>query len=71
MVRSLVGVLFEVGIGRQEPIWPATVLAARDRGGAATVAPPHGLTLEGVQYPPDDELPARAEEARARRDAMP
>jgi tRNA pseudouridine38-40 synthase len=28
---------------------------------------PHGLTLEEVEYPADDELAARAEQTRARR----
>ncbi|MNW68742.1 hypothetical protein D3C74_475880 [compost metagenome] len=27
--------------------------------------PPHGLVLEAVTYPPDDELAARAERVRA------
>ena len=49
-VRSIVGCLVEVGLGRQEPGWVADVLAARDRSAAARVAPPHGLTLEGVGY---------------------
>ncbi|EHM94572.1 hypothetical protein HMPREF0975_01291, partial [Actinomyces sp. oral taxon 849 str. F0330] len=30
-------------------------------------APPHGLTLEEVVYPDDDDLAARAERARATR----
>jgi len=29
------------------------------------VMPPHGLSLEEVSYPPDGELAARAEQARA------
>jgi tRNA pseudouridine38-40 synthase len=49
-VRSIVGCLVEVGRGRREPAWIAEVLAARDRGVAARVAPPHGLTLERVSY---------------------
>jgi tRNA pseudouridine38-40 synthase len=28
------------------------------------VVPAHGLTLEEVRYPPDDELAARAEQSR-------
>ncbi len=49
-VRSIVGCLVEVGRGVRNPEWIAEVLAARDRSVAARVAPPHGLTLEGVQY---------------------
>ncbi|MFP4634557.1 MAG: tRNA pseudouridine(38-40) synthase TruA [Nitriliruptoraceae bacterium] len=49
-VRSVVGCLVEVGRGRRDPGWLAEVLAARDRGAAARVAPPHGLTLERVSY---------------------
>jgi tRNA pseudouridine38-40 synthase len=30
--------------------------------------PAHGLSLEEVVYPPDEELAARAEAARSRRD---
>ncbi|MFO7778811.1 MAG: tRNA pseudouridine(38-40) synthase TruA [Nitriliruptoraceae bacterium] len=49
-VRSIVGCLVEVGRGRRRPDWIAEVLAAEDRGAAARVAPPHGLTLEQVRY---------------------
>jgi tRNA pseudouridine38-40 synthase len=31
------------------------------------VAPPHGLTLVRVEYPADENLAARAEQARHRR----
>ena len=34
---------------------------------ALAVAAAHGLTLEEVAYPAEDELAARAEETRARR----
>jgi tRNA pseudouridine38-40 synthase len=50
MVRSLVGTLVRVGDGRLEPEAVAARLAARSRSGAATVAPPGGLTLERVVY---------------------
>ena len=40
------------------------MLAAATRDPAVTVAPAHGLTLEEVGYPPDDELAAQAEAAR-------
>jgi tRNA pseudouridine38-40 synthase len=65
MVRSLVGALIAVGEGRRGEEWPAELLAGRRR--SSTVAPAHGLTLEEVVYPPDEELRARAEQTRARR----
>jgi tRNA pseudouridine38-40 synthase len=68
MVRSLVGCLLAVGEGRRPADWPADVLAAAFRDPGVTVAPPHGLTLEEVRYPLDDELAVRAEQARAKRD---
>ena len=40
---------------------PAEVLAAGARDSAVAVAAAHGLTLEEVGYPPDDELAARVE----------
>jgi tRNA pseudouridine38-40 synthase len=64
MVRALVGALLAVGDGRRPVEWPAEVLAARVRDSAVTVAPPHGLTLEEVRYPPDGSLAARAAETR-------
>ena len=67
MVRSLVGCLLAVGDGRRPAAWPAEMLAAGQRDPAVIVAPAHGLTLEEVGYPPDDELAARAEETRTRR----
>ena len=68
MVRSLVGCLVAVGEGRRPVGWPGEVLAAGVRDAAVTVVPALGLTLEEVGFPPDDELAARAREARARRD---
>jgi tRNA pseudouridine38-40 synthase len=59
MVRSLVGALLAVGDGRQPVGWPASLLAATSRASGVIVAPPHGLTLVHVDYPPDDELLAR------------
>ncbi len=67
MVRSLVGCLLVVGEGRRPVSWPVEVLAAGVREAAVTVVPAHGLTLEQVCYPPDDELATRAAEARTRR----
>lgn len=69
-VRAMVGALLAVGDGRRPIDWPATVLAAGVRDSAVTVAPAHGLTLEEVGYPPDDQLAERASRARNLR-AMP
>ena len=59
--------LLAVGEGRREVTWPAEVLGATSRSPEVTVAHAHGLTLEEVGYPDDDELAARAEQTRARR----
>ena len=67
MVRSLVGVVVPVGEGRRTVEWPEQVMRAVVRDPAVTVMPPHGLSLEEVTYPPDDELAARAAESRVRR----
>lgn len=64
MVRSLVGAVFEVGRGRRPVDWPAGLLRREVRASEVTVAPPHGLSLTGVDYPADDELAARAERTR-------
>jgi tRNA pseudouridine38-40 synthase len=59
MVRSLVGALLAVGEGRREPSWCATLLGAESRSSDFAAAPARGLTLTGVDYPPDDQLAAR------------
>jgi tRNA pseudouridine38-40 synthase len=64
MVRSLVGALLAVGEGRKPVDWPATLLRETTRASAVSVAPAHGLTLTRVDYPPDDQLAARAELTR-------
>jgi tRNA pseudouridine38-40 synthase len=64
MVRSLVGALLAVGEHRREPGWCATLLASTHRSSDFAAAPPHGLTLVGVDYPPDDELDARTKVTR-------
>ena len=64
MVRSLMGALIAVGEGRQPVEWPASLLALLVRASGVVVAPPHGLTLEHVEYPPDDQLLARQDVTR-------
>ncbi len=59
MVRSLVGALLAVGEGRREPAWCATLLGAPERSSDFAAVPARGLTLIGVDYPPDDQLAAR------------
>jgi len=70
MVRSLVGALLAVGEGRKPGDWPASMLTAATRPSTITVAPAHGLTLVGVDYPPDDQLAARAEQTRNVRERL-
>lgn len=65
MVRSLVGVVVPIGEGKREVDWAATILSGRERDPAVAVMPPHGLSLEEVSYPPEDELGSRAQESRA------
>ncbi|MGW6506265.1 tRNA pseudouridine(38-40) synthase TruA [Streptomyces niveus] len=67
MVRSLVGALLFVGDGHRPVEWPAKVLAAGVRDSAVHVVRPHGLTLEEVGYPADDQLAARGRLARNKR----
>jgi tRNA pseudouridine38-40 synthase len=71
MVRSLVGCLVAVGEGRREPDWAAGVLARGERDSTVTVVQAHGLTLEEVCYPPDDELAAQADRSRVVRTLGP
>lgn len=64
MVRSLVGALIAVGEGRRPVDWPASLLTLGARASDVAVAPPYGLTLEHVEYPPDDQLAARQQVTR-------
>jgi tRNA pseudouridine38-40 synthase len=51
MVRSIVGTLVDVGLGKASPGDVRGILVARDREAAGQVAPPHGLVLWEVTYP--------------------
>ena len=68
MVRSLVGAVLAVGEGRREPDWCAGLLNASCRSSDFATAPARGLTLVGVDYPPDADLAGRAAVTRDLRD---
>ena len=59
MVRSLVGALLAVGEHRRTADWCAELLTDIRRSSDYAAAPARGLTLVGVDYPPDSELQAR------------
>lgn len=68
MVRSLMGAMTEIGRGHRDAAWLAEVMRTPGRHSSIPVMAPHGLCLEEVGYPPDDELAERAERARSMRD---
>lgn len=58
MVRIIVACLLRVGRGERAESWPGELLAAGERSRAADTAPPDGLYLAAVHYPPDSGAPA-------------
>jgi tRNA pseudouridine38-40 synthase len=64
MVRSIVGALIAVGQGRATPAKIKQLLEQTNREGSYKVVSPHGLSLLGIGYPPDDQLAAQAEKAQ-------
>jgi tRNA pseudouridine38-40 synthase len=64
MVRALVGAMLLVGGGQRPVGFPGEVLSAGVRNSAVSVVRPHGLTLEEVGYPADEDLAARSRAAR-------
>ena len=68
MVRALVGACIAVGRGRLDVADVARLRDAGERTSAFPVLAARGLTLMEVGYPSDDQLAARAERTRARRD---
>jgi tRNA pseudouridine38-40 synthase len=50
MVRTIVGSLVEIGLGRRDDAWLRSVIASRDRTQAGPTAPACGLFLVGVDY---------------------
>lgn len=68
MVRALIGSVVSVGQGRIGSDELIEIRDARERTSRFAVMPAHGLSLEEISYPEDDEeLAARAELTRARR----
>ena len=61
MVRNIAGSLVSVGSGDETAEWFSAILASRDRKQGGVAAPPHGLTLIGVDYPSKFELPSGSE----------
>ncbi|MGA9854769.1 MAG: tRNA pseudouridine(38-40) synthase TruA [Gammaproteobacteria bacterium] len=57
MVRNIVGVLIDVGTGKQSPEWAQRVLQGRDRTRGGVTAPPQGLCFMAVLYPIAYDLP--------------
>ena len=53
MVRFLVGTMLDVGEGKHDPSVMTELLAQNDNSNVSQPAPPHGLFLESVEYPPD------------------
>ena len=52
MVRSIVGYLVAVGRGKRTAADLVATMETRDRAAAVQLAPPHGLCLWQVDYPP-------------------
>jgi tRNA pseudouridine38-40 synthase len=59
MVRSLIGAVLAVGEHRRTAAWCRELLTDTRRSSDYAAAPARGLTLVGVDYPPDSELQAR------------
>ena len=52
MVRNIMGALVEVGRGKMTPQGFYELMEARDRSIAPPAAPPQGLVLKKIEYPP-------------------
>lgn len=68
MVRALVGACVAAGEGKLLPEHLVSIRDARMRTSEFKVLAARGLTLTEVGYPADDQLAARAEQTRNRRD---
>jgi tRNA pseudouridine38-40 synthase len=50
MVRNIIGLLVQIGLGKRSYEDMANVIASKDRSSAGPTAPPHGLYLKQVYY---------------------
>ena len=69
MVRNLVGTLLAIGSGSMAPRRIDEILESGDRRLAGPTAPPHGLCLERVVYPGEDDGGDAARVPPAKEDA--
>lgn len=60
MVRNIIGVLRDIGLGRAAPEWVDELLAVRDRSQGGVTAPPDGLYLACIRYPDEFGINALA-----------
>ena len=58
MVRNITGTLAAIGQGEAPIEWITDVLESRDRTIGGVTAPPQGLTLVSVEYPPQFGIPS-------------
>lgn len=71
MVRALIGACIEVGHRRREPGWLLKRLQEPSWDERVRLAPPRGLVLERVDYPPEEQLEDRSRQTRALRPTSP
>ncbi len=57
MVRNIAGALMQIGSLAREESWVAELLRSRSRPLAGPTAPPDGLYLVDVRYPPEFDIP--------------
>jgi len=57
MVRNVIGVLVDIGLGRAAPEWIDELLAVRNRAAGGVTAPAAGLYLARIRYPARFDVP--------------
>ena len=61
------GAVTMLATGQRDMAWWESASAGTSRSQAIAVAPAHGLILDQVSYPPDDQLAERVQLTKARR----